>query len=249
MGAAALTEIHACPGVPYRCDRFDPADWEGEPPDFALFRQWEARNTRRESSDRRETAMAEFEFGQFEDPEEAAERAWLRVAARRGAALLLSVLAAFALVACDYVFAVIAFWYLPALAVAVVALTMGAELGGTAATVRASRRAEKAAHVTEGEKWRATVAWYQKPPQRAWWQTRPSRLAFWRGLALRTMYSSCFGLVVGRWAGSYDAGLAAGVAYTFWCMALGAALPRTQTAFGRVLAFTDPSAPRDTPEA
>jgi len=196
--------------------------------------------------------MTDNAFDQFEDPEETAgetaERAWLRVAARRGAALLLSVLAAFILVTGDYVFAVIAFWYLPALAVAVVALTMGWELGGASALYHASRRAAKAAHATEGEKWQAAVAWYQKPPRRPWWQTSPARPQFWLGLALRAMYSTCFGVVIGRWAGSQEIGLAAEVVYTFWCMALGAALPRTQSAFGKVLAFSDPNAPRDTPE-
>jgi hypothetical protein len=38
-----VIEVIPCADVPYRCDGFDPADWEGEVPDFSPFREWEKR--------------------------------------------------------------------------------------------------------------------------------------------------------------------------------------------------------------
>jgi hypothetical protein len=183
-----------------------------------------------------------------EPGEDDANRVWLKLAVTRTAVYLLTVLT---LLACDYVFAVISFWCLPATVVGLVGLVMGAELGWGAAEYRDARRADRAArpaHQSEGERWSASVARMQKPPSPPWWRLSPLRGRFWLGLLSRALYSACFGLVVGHWAGSADAGLAAGVLYTFWSMALGAGLPRAQLSLGRVLAFSDPSAPRDTPE-
>jgi hypothetical protein len=33
-----VIEVIPCAGVPYRCDGFDPADWEGDVPDLSQFR-------------------------------------------------------------------------------------------------------------------------------------------------------------------------------------------------------------------
>jgi hypothetical protein len=44
-GTARMAEVFICPGVPYTCDGFDPADWEpGRIPDFTLVREWEAKD-------------------------------------------------------------------------------------------------------------------------------------------------------------------------------------------------------------
>ena len=50
LGARSGTEVSGtvevirCPGIPYTCDGFDPADWPpGEIPDFTPIRDWEAR--------------------------------------------------------------------------------------------------------------------------------------------------------------------------------------------------------------
>jgi hypothetical protein len=195
--------------------------------------------------------MAMSDSAWDEPGEDDANRVWLKLAVTRTAVYLLTVLTLLGVVVCDYVFAVIAFWFLPGPAAGVLALAMGAELGSAAVDYRDARRADRAArpaHQSEGERWSASVARMQKPPSPPWWRLSPLRGRFWLGLLSRALYSACFALVVGHWAGSADAGLAAGVLYTFWSMALGAGLPRAQLSLGRVLAFSDPSAPRDTPE-
>ena len=35
---SSVIEVILCAGIPYRCDGFDPADWEGDVPDLSQFR-------------------------------------------------------------------------------------------------------------------------------------------------------------------------------------------------------------------
>lgn len=42
-----VVTVLACAGTPYTCSGFDPADWEGGPPDFTLLREWEQRAGKR----------------------------------------------------------------------------------------------------------------------------------------------------------------------------------------------------------
>lgn len=189
--------------------------------------------------------------GAFEDDAEGyATRAWLRVAARKAAAYLLSTAGLLLVVAADWAFGGIALQYLPWPAVAVVALWIGMELGGLAGVFGERRRhpEPKPAVVTDGERYERGVARLQKPLGPPWWLTSPARPRFWLGLGARVIYSDCLGLVIAVWTGRPAAGIAAGLAWTAWTMALGAWLPRAQASLGRVAAFGGPGGPRDTPE-
>lgn len=189
--------------------------------------------------------------GMFEDDAEGyAARAWLRVATLRAAAYLLLTGGLLLLVAADWASGALALQYLPWPAAAVVALWIGAELGGLAGVFGERRRhpEPKPAVVTDGERYRQGVARLQKPLRPAWWLTSPGRLRFWQGLGARVVYSGCFGLVIAVWSGWPDAGIVAGAAFTTWAMALGVWLPRAQASLGRVAAFGGPGGPRDTPE-
>jgi hypothetical protein len=180
--------------------------------------------------------------------EDYAGRAWQRVMRRRGAAYLLLTAAFLALVLCDWAAACAAvLWVLPLWAGLLLMTALGGELGILAVTWHEARRKPKLAVVTKGEKWQQSVDRLQQPALPPWWRMPVRSGRFRAGLAARAVYSSCFGAVIAAMAG-VPAGIAAGVAYTAWCTVLGSVLGPAQARFGKVLAFTDPRNPKDTPE-
>lgn len=195
---------------------------------------------------------------EFEDPEETAgstaNRVYQRFLLRKAALVLLALAGYMAFVAVDYVFGALALWHLPLFAAGLLTGFMTSELFFFVRSYvlsRRSRREEKPAVVTDGDKMTAALDSMRRAQERPvpppWWRQGPRRVVFWQCLAVRSIYSACAGVVLVSWGG-LPAGVAAAVAYTCAALLLGYASRPALTSMLRAASFADPRPPRDTPE-
>lgn len=192
-----------------------------------------------------------------EDPEEQAEQAaqvaYLKVAARKVGLMWLLVAAALAGALADYAFALAALWLLPRWAVAALAGYMAAEFwtsAGKGAAERKKTREQRQldAGLAREDRALASIRRQQaRPLPPPWWQAGWRRARFWQGLTVRAVYSAASLVVLSHWLGT-RLGLFLAVCFTILVLAVRDQAPGVYTRGLNAASFLDPSVPRDTPE-